>query len=120
MDLGLSNKVAVVLAASKGLGRAAAEALAAEGAKVVIGSRDEKELVKTASQISQKTGSEVIAVPVDVTNVQQCENFIAETIQHFGQIDILVNNAGGPPFGPFESFDESHWQAAFELNLLST
>ncbi len=120
MDLGLSNKVAVVLAASKGLGRAAAEALAAEGARVVIGSRNEKDLVKTASQISEKTGSEVIAVPVDVTNAQQCENFIAETIQYFGQIDILVNNAGGPPFGPFESFDESQWQAAFELNLLST
>lgn len=120
MDLGLRNKVAVVLAASKGLGRAAAEALAAEGARVVIGSRDEKELVKTALQISEKTGSEVIAIPVDVTDVVQSENFVAQAIHHFGQIDILVNNAGGPPFGSFESFDETHWKAAFELNLLST
>lgn len=120
MDLGLRNKVAVVLAASKGLGRAAAEALAAEGARVAIGSRNEKELVKTASEISAKTGSEVIAIPVDVTDPQQSENFIAQATQHFGQIDILVNNAGGPPFGSFESFDEMQWQAAFELNLLST
>lgn len=120
MELGLRNKVAVVLAASKGLGRAAAEILAAEGTRVVIGSRDEKELVKTAQEISAKTGAEVIAVPVDVTDVKQSENFITQAIQHFGQIDILVNNAGGPPFGSFESFDETQWQAAFELNLLST
>lgn len=120
MDLGIQHKVAVVLAASKGLGRAAAEALAAEGARIVIGSRDEKELVKTAQQISEKTGSQVIAIPVDVTDAAQAENFIAKAVEQFGQIDILVNNAGGPPFGPMESFDENQWQAAFELNLLST
>ncbi len=120
MDLGLRDKVAVVLAASKGLGRAAAEALAAEGAKIVIGSRDEKELVKTAQEISQKTGSQVIAIQVDVTNAEQVASFVAKAVERFGKIDILVNNAGGPPFGPVESFDEAQWQTAFELNLLST
>ncbi len=120
MELGLSNKVAVVLAASKGLGRAAAEALAAEGARVVIGSRNTEELEKTASQISQKTGSQVIAIPVDVTDAAQVKEFIAKAAAHFGRIDILVNNAGGPPFGPVESFNEAAWQSAFELNLLST
>lgn len=120
MELGLKNKVAVVLAASKGLGKAAAEALAAEGAQVVIGSRNREELEKTAKEISEKTGSKVVGFPVDVTNAAQAENFIRQAIQHFGQIDILVNNAGGPPFGPVESFDEAQWQSAFELNLLST
>ncbi|MVN21221.1 SDR family oxidoreductase [Mucilaginibacter arboris] len=120
MELGIKNKVAVVLAASKGLGRAAAETLAAEGVRVVIGSRNKEDLEKTAQEISEKTGSQVIGIPVDVTNAAQAEDFIAKAAEHFGQIDILVNNAGGPPFGPVESFDESQWQAAFELNLLST
>jgi 3-oxoacyl-[acyl-carrier protein] reductase len=120
MDLGISNKVAVVLAASKGLGRAAAEALAAEGARVIIGSRNQEELEKTAQEISQKTGSQVVGFPVDVTDAAQAESFIAKAVQQFGRIDILVNNAGGPPFGPVESFDEAQWQSAFELNLLST
>ncbi len=120
MDLGISNKVAVVLAASKGLGRAAAEALAAEGARVIIGSRNQEELEKTAREISEKTGSQVVGFPVDVTDVAQAESFIAKAVQQFGRIDILVNNAGGPPFGSVESFDEAQWQLAFELNLLST
>lgn len=120
MDLGLHNKVAIVLAASKGLGRAAAEALAAEGARVIIGSRNQQELEKTAQEITQKTGSQVIAFPVDVTDAAQVENFVVKAVQQFGQVDILVNNAGGPPFGLVQSFDESDWQVAFELTLLST
>ena len=120
MELGIQHKVAVVLAASKGLGRATAEALAYEGARVIIGSRNKDELEKAAREISEKTGSRVIAIPVDVTNAAQAENFIAKAVEQYGQIDILVNNAGGPPFGPVESFDEKQWQFAFELNLLST
>lgn len=119
MELGLKDKVALVLAASKGLGRATAEALAAEGAKVVIGARGRAELEKTAREIGKETGSEVLGFPVDVKDAEQSEKFIAKAIEHFGRIDILVNNAGGPPFGPVESFDEAAWQAAFELTLLS-
>ena len=120
MDLRIENKVAVVLAASKGLGRATAEALSAEGARVIIGSRNLQELEKTAQEISLKTGNQVIAIPVDVTDAAQVENFVLKTASAFGRIDILVNNAGGPPFGAVESFTETDWQAAFELNLLST
>lgn len=120
MDLGIENKVALVLAASKGLGRATAEALSAEGVRVIIGSRNQQELEKTAQEISQITGNQVVAIPVDVTDVAQVENFVSKAAAHFGQIDILVNNAGGPPFGPVESFTDTDWQAAFELNLLST
>jgi 3-oxoacyl-[acyl-carrier protein] reductase len=119
MDLKLTNKVAVVLAASKGLGRAIATTLSAEGAKVIIGSRDEKELSQTAREIQHLTGNEVIAIAVDVTNAEQMEHFIEKAAAAFGRIDILLNNAGGPPFDKFENFDEADWQKAFELNLLS-
>ncbi|WP_428330644.1 SDR family oxidoreductase [Mucilaginibacter sp.] len=119
MDLKLTNKVAIVLAASKGLGKAVALALSAEGAKVIIGSRDEVELSKTAKAIQKITGNEVIALPVDVSNGDEITNFIEEAADTFGRIDILLNNAGGPPFNKFENFDDVAWQKAFELNLLS-
>ncbi|WP_183565743.1 SDR family oxidoreductase [Mucilaginibacter sp. SP1R1] len=119
MDLKLNNKVAVVLAASKGLGKAIATALAAEGARVIIGSRDEVELSKTASEIKQLTGNEVIAIGVDVSKADEIEAFIAKAAVAYGRIDILLNNAGGPPFDKFEHFDDEQWQKAFELNLLS-
>ncbi|HEY4327930.1 MAG TPA: SDR family oxidoreductase [Mucilaginibacter sp.] len=119
MDLKLTNKVAIVLAASKGLGKAIATALSAEGAKVIIGSRDEKELNNTATEIHKLTGNEVIAIPVDVTNGEQVKNFIQKAADRFDHIDILLNNGGGPPFNKFENFDEDAWQKAFELTLLS-
>jgi 3-oxoacyl-[acyl-carrier protein] reductase len=119
MDLGLEGKVALVLAASKGLGRASAAALAMEGATVVIGSRNQSELEQTAQAIAEESGSQVIPIPVDVTQMETVEAIVAKTVQEFGRIDILVNNAGGPPFGRFETFDDAQWQAAFELSLLS-
>jgi len=120
MDLGLRNKVAIVLAASKGLGRASATALAAEGAHLTIGARGAQQLEKTAQEIQHTTGSRVLAVPTDVTRPQDIEAIVAATVHEFGRIDILVNNAGGPPAGKFESFGDAQWQSAFELNLLST
>jgi 3-oxoacyl-[acyl-carrier protein] reductase len=120
MDLGLRDKVAIVMASSKGLGRACAEALATEGAWVVIGARDAGLLEKTAREIQQATGSRVLAVPTDVTRAEDMEAIVAATVREFGRIDILVNNAGGPPAGTFDSFGDAQWQAAFELNLLST
>jgi 3-oxoacyl-[acyl-carrier protein] reductase len=119
MDLKLNNKVAIVLAASKGLGRAIATTLSVEGAKVIIGSRNEDELKKTAAEIQQLTGNQVIAIPVDVSKSDSRENFIKQAAAKFGRIDILLNNAGGPPFDKFENFDEQAWQKAFDLNLLS-
>jgi len=119
MDLKLTNKVAIVLAASKGLGRAIATALSAEGAKVIIGSRDEAELKKTAEEIQKLTSNEVIAIPVDVSDAEQVKNFIQKAADTFGRIDILLNNSGGPPFNKFENFDDEAWQKAFELTLLS-
>ena len=120
MDLGLRDKVAIVMAASKGLGRASAAALAAEGTRVTIGARDARVLEKTAQEIQQATGSRVLAVPTDVTRAEDMEAIVDATVREFGRIDILVNNAGGPPAGKFDSFGDAQWQAAFELNLLST
>jgi 3-oxoacyl-[acyl-carrier protein] reductase len=120
MDLGLQDKVAIVMAASKGLGRACATALAAEGARVTIGARGAQVLEKTAQEIQQATRSRVLAVPTDVTRAEDVEAIVAATVREFGRIDILVNNAGGPPAGKFASLGDAHWQAAFELNLLST
>ena len=119
MDLKLTNKIAIVLAASKGLGKAIATALSAEGAKVIIGSRDETELNKTAQGIQQLTGNEVMAIPVDVADGDQIKALIQKTVDTFGRIDILLNNGGGPPFDKFENFDDGAWQKAFELTLLS-
>jgi 3-oxoacyl-[acyl-carrier protein] reductase len=120
MDLGLQDKVAIVMAATKGLGRACATALAAEGTRVTIGARDVQVLEKTAQEIQQATMSRVLAVPTDVTRAEDVEAIVAATVREFGRIDILVNNAGGPLAGKFASFGDADWQAAFELNLLST
>src|SRR5436190_20604436 len=121
MDLELGGKVAMVAAASKGMGRASAMGFAREGARVSICSRDGGELEKTAREIADQTGAEVLAVPADVTQADQIQAWVDRTIERFGGVDILVANAGGPPLGVWDDFlvDEP-WQKAFELNLLST
>jgi 3-oxoacyl-[acyl-carrier protein] reductase len=119
MDLKLKDKVALVLAASKGLGKASAMALSAEGAKVVISSRNQEELNKTAAEIENQTGNKVIAIAADVSQAAQVISLIQKTVEAFGGIDILVNNGGGPPFDKFENFDDDAWQKAFELTLLA-
>lgn len=119
MDLGLKEKIALVLAASKGLGRASAAALAAEGADLAIGARNRDALEKTAQELTVDSGGHVLAVPTDVTKEEEIEAIVAATVREYGHIDILVNNAGGPPSGTFETIGDQQWQAAFELNLLS-
>ncbi|HEY4112357.1 SDR family oxidoreductase [Puia sp.] len=120
MDLQLIGKTALVLAASKGLGKACATLLVIEGADVVIGARDRDTLETTAAELRALGKGRVLAIPVDVKKPDESAAFVDAAIKEFGKIDILINNAGGPPFGSFESFDETAWQSAFELNLLST
>lgn len=119
MDLNLTNKVALVLASSKGLGKAIATTLAQEGASVIIASRNTDELNKTAKEIEDLTGSKVVVIPADVSKAADAGNLVNQVAKQFGRIDILINNAGGPPFNTFEKFDDEEWQKAFELNLLS-
>ncbi|GIK36183.1 MAG: short-chain dehydrogenase [Chloroflexota bacterium] len=119
MDLGLRDKVALVAASSKGLGRASALALAREGAKVAICARNGKMLKVTADEIATATGSELLAIPADMTNSRDIEQVVKETVKHFGKLHILVTNAGGPPAGDFGDFDDKQWQEAFNLTLMS-
>ncbi len=120
MDLGLRGKVAVVAAASSGLGKASALALAQEGANVAICGRDEKRLLQAAEEIRKATPVDVLPVVADVTVREDVERFVHAAVERWGRVDILVTNAGGPPAGLFENFDEEDWLAAFNLNFLST
>lgn len=115
MDLGLTNKVILIAAGSKGLGFGIARAVANDGAKVVIGSREAKHL-KIAEQA---LGSGALATVLDVTNPSTITKWCEQALKHFGRIDGLVVNAGGPPAGQFDDFQDEHWQAAFELTLMS-
>jgi 3-oxoacyl-[acyl-carrier protein] reductase len=119
MDLGLKNKIALVAASSKGLGRACAEAMAAEGASVTICARDEAALKATREAMIAATGAEVLAVPADMTNAEDIKKVVQQTVEHFGGLHILVTNAGGPPPGYFPDFDDATWEAAFNLSLMS-
>jgi len=119
MDLGLKNKVALVAAASRGLGRAVAEELAAEGASLVICSRQQETIDRVANEISTATGAEVSGVAADVSNPEDVVRLVNSGIDRFGRIDILVTNAGGPPAGQFESFTLEQWEAATRLLLHS-
>ncbi|BAY28669.1 short-chain dehydrogenase/reductase SDR [Nostoc carneum NIES-2107] len=118
MDLQLNGKVALVTAASKGLGKATAKQFAREGAKVVICARSEL-VEKTAAEIESETGNEVLAIRADVSQQADIERVINTTVEKFGGLDILVTNAGGPPAGTFDDIDISKWEAAINLNLLS-
>ena len=119
MDLGLQRKVALVMAASKGLGRAVATELAREGARVVISSRDEDALAQAAAQMREETGAEIEYSVADLTRAEDVRALVSHAADRFGGVDVLVNNTGGPPAGTFNDFDDEGWQAAFELVLLS-
>lgn len=119
MDLGLKDKVALVTASSKGLGRACALALAREGAKVAICARDGKALKVAADEIVMTTGSEVLAIPADMANSRDIQQVVKETVKYFGKLHILVTNAGGPPAGSFADFEDRQWQEALNLTLMS-
>lgn len=120
MDLGIKDRVAIVAASSKGLGRATALALAKEGVKLTICARDRDTLFKTADNIIAETSTEVLPIVCDVSKTEDIQNLVKETINKYGKVDILINNAGGPPTGNFLDFSLEDWQKAIELNLFST
>jgi 3-oxoacyl-[acyl-carrier protein] reductase len=119
MDLGLRGKVAVVAAASKGLGRAVAYELAAEGARVLICARNPESLERTRDEIARETKAEVLAVVADVSTTDGIDVIAREALDRFGRVDVLVNNAGGPPSGPFEQHQWDAWENAVHLTLRS-
>ena len=119
MDLGLKGKTAIISASSKGLGKACAEELAAEGCNLSIFSRSLINIKKTALEIEKKYNVKVIYSKADTSNPKDLKNIVQTTKKHFKTVDILINNSGGPPFGYFEDFKPKDWQNALELNLLS-
>jgi 3-oxoacyl-[acyl-carrier protein] reductase len=119
MDLGLKEKVALVAAASRGLGRAIAEELAAEGASLILCARGADTLNKVSEQIKQESGVPLIAIAGDVTKADDVGRIVAAGLDRFGHIDVLVTNAGGPPAGRFESLSRGDWDAATALTLNS-
>ena len=120
MKLELKDKIALVTAASKGLGYATALGLSREGAKVAICARTKTYIKDAAKRIRDETGGEVLALTADVTLSEDLHRIVSSTVQHFGGLQILVSNSGGPPPGTFETLDEAKWQVALDSTLLST
>jgi 3-oxoacyl-[acyl-carrier protein] reductase len=121
MDLGLTGKTAIVAAASKGLGRGVARAFAAEGASVVMFSRDQAAIDAAVADVvaASTDGARVHGLAADVTNPTDLERVYSTAVDRFGGVDILFNNAGGPRPGLFDSLTDADWQQAVDLNLLS-
>jgi 3-oxoacyl-[acyl-carrier protein] reductase len=119
MDLGLRDKVVMIAGASRGLGFAVAETLAAEGARVSIASRREASVIEAAKRIDPY-GRRALGVAADVRSADDVGKWQRATVQHWGGVDLLVPNSGGPPAGTFASLDDAAWQSAFELLVLGT
>lgn len=115
MDLGIAGKKAIICGASKGLGRACAEALAREGVKVTIAARHLAKLAETAEEIRKASGSRVTAVVADVTTAEGR----AEVLAACANPDILITNSGGPPAGDFRDWSEVEWHQALQNNMIT-
>lgn len=119
MDLGLRGKVALVTAASKGIGLGTAKVLAREGMRVAISSRSSSNLEKAREQLASETGADVLAVPADMTIREDLLRLVDATSKRFGGIDVLVYNAGPPKAGTFSELTYPDWEDATRLLLLS-
>ncbi|MEM9487855.1 MAG: SDR family oxidoreductase [Myxococcota bacterium] len=119
MDLGLKNKVALVAASSRGLGRAVAAELAAEGAHLIMCARGAEVLEQAREAIAKDTGGHIVALAADLVDPAEVERVVAAGLEQLGRIDILVTNIGGPPPGPFDSHDAAAWNQAAQQNLMS-
>lgn len=117
MNFGLQGKVAVITGGSEGIGKAAARSLAGEGASVVICARRRDVLEQAAAEIVAATGGKVLAIPADVTQPEQVQALMEQTVAAFGRIDILVNNAGTSSAHPFEKAVPEIWQTDLDLKL---
>src|SRR5438132_6371493 len=113
MNLGLTNKVAMVGGASKGLGLAVARALAAEGARVSMASRDRQAIDAAAAGLTGTSSGDILAYAADLSRADAIAGWYTATVDRFGGVDLLFTNTGGPPAGSALSFDDQAWTAAF-------
>ena len=120
MDTGLKNRVAIVAASSQGIGRATAEAFAAEGCRVAMCARNKAALNSAADKIRGQHQAEVLAEVLDVTDPEAVRDFVSAVVQKFGSADICVTNAGGPPAKGFLATTIEEWKRAVDLNFMST
>jgi 3-oxoacyl-[acyl-carrier protein] reductase len=119
LELGLEGKVAIVTGGSEGLGRAAAEKLAREGARVAICARRKDVLENAAAAIRSTTGNDVMAMPADVSRAEDIQQFVDAVVARLGGVDILVNNAGTSAANPFLDIDDRAWQFDIDLKLMA-
>jgi 3-oxoacyl-[acyl-carrier protein] reductase len=119
MDLGLKDKIALVTAASRGLGAATALQLSREGAKVAICSRSQANIEQAAASIQAETGNQVLGLVADMGEPDDIERLVGAVVEAFGGLDILVTNAGGPPAARFEEIDAETWEEWVNIELLS-
>lgn len=120
MDLNLNGKVILVAGASAGMGLAIAQQCAEEGAMVSLAARSEEKLKTATSEIEKQHNVATHYFVMDASSGSDIQNWVDSAVAKFGRIDGLLVNAGGPPMGGIEDFDESDWQSAFELTLMST
>jgi 3-oxoacyl-[acyl-carrier protein] reductase len=118
VDLKLKDKIAVVGGASQGIGFGIARQLAAEGTRVAITARREKDLIAAAQKIAAETGAQVLPVQADCRQAADCARVVETVAAAFARIDILVNNDGAPPLGDIAGFDDVAWQKAMEQNFM--
>lgn len=111
--------MAIVIGASKGLGRACAEALAADGARIALAARTADTLARAADEIALKHGVQAIGIPCDVGVADDCRRLVEQTVAKFGRVDILVTNTGGPKAGTFDKLDDALFLAAFQSTLMN-
>ena len=119
MDMGLEGKVALVTAASKGIGRAIAKELAAEGANVAISSRSDEALKAAADTIKQATGKDVTTHVADLLSDTDVRQLVDDVERDLGDIDILVNSSAGPPTKPFSNLSDDDWREALDIKFLA-
>ena len=118
MDLQLKGKKALVTGGSEGIGKGIARVLAQEGCDIAICARKKDVLEATAAEIRKATGRDIVAIPADLTQPADAENFVHAAARHFGRIDILVNNAGAAAGGTIEFLNEEHWAQALGLKFM--
>lgn len=119
MDSGLKHKVVIVSGASQGMGRAAAHAFAAEGARVAICARTEKTLQEAAGAIRAATGAEITPYVCDISDPDAVTAMVGSVVQRYGRVDVAIANAAGPPPRTFLKTSSEDWQSAFAMNFMS-